>query len=344
MFFRFRPHVILSGLIGLCILNSCGADEESKTRKAIADGVHFLTSIQREDGAICDTTDPLFDIWETIAGAEAIYFGEKDKDDLHWRRAMAFVNNNSNGHGMICHNMKCRKSYCLETTAEFLSFQRDIGYNIDNPAMMDSLMALQDSTGFWSIGNPDVFEEKNFPSVTGFVLNLIAKAKVDSVQKMRGLNWLLSRQNEEGHWGTAWEYYGCPAYALWANLRALSFYNSKEAEAARDRAVKYILRDQKEDGSWCYVMPGKKFTPSAELQAALMVISLSESEGNETESAMEKGIRFILDRQKPDGSWDGGFFPIDNKRFPKKEYVFATARCIDALVRWQQIQEGKKNR
>ncbi|MBL0016305.1 MAG: hypothetical protein IPP17_07630 [Bacteroidetes bacterium] len=61
----------------LCLVG-CG---KSPTEKALDQGVEFFASIQRADGAICDTVNPLFDIWETVEAATAIYAVRKDTAD-----------------------------------------------------------------------------------------------------------------------------------------------------------------------------------------------------------------------------------------------------------------------
>jgi hypothetical protein len=48
-------------------------------------------------------------------------------------------------------------------------------------------------------------------------------------------------------------------------------------------------------------------------------------------AVVEKGIDFLLSNQSVNGSWDGGHFPIPDKRYMKKEYVMATSLSMRVL-------------
>jgi hypothetical protein len=49
-------------------------------------------------------------------------------------------------------------------------------------------------------------------------------------------------------------------------------------------------------------------------------------------AAFTKGMDFLLKTRLPNGSWDGGFFPIPNTRYKKREYLFATALIYQLLL------------
>jgi squalene-hopene/tetraprenyl-beta-curcumene cyclase len=152
--------------------------------------------------------------------------------------------------------------------------------------------------------------------------------------EMEAHTWLRSKQTSEGHWGMAWEYYQCPAYALWPVMRALG--NSIGDEKARKRALEYMRSSQLENGSWQHLTAGRSKLPSAELQTALMLSAMQATPVARDDDALQRGVDFLLDRQRPDGSWDGGFFPVEEKRRPKEEYVIATARAICVLNHWRK--------
>lgn len=102
-----------------------------------------------------------------------------------------------------------------------------------------------------------------------------------------------------------------------------------------------MLSQQQPDGSWEFKDPARKRMPSRELQTALMLSALEAAGCRENEAAISKGIDFLLASQQPDGSWNGGYFPIDSERYKKEEYVFATARAIGVLEAFRQYQTTK---
>lgn len=292
--------------------------------------VEFLKHIQRNDGRICDTINPLFETWETILAVTAIYKSNPDTNVAAVKNGLTFLVNNENSEGLICHNQKCKKAYCLETTAVYFNLLQLTGNGEKIIAGLKKVAALQKQNGEWDIGNPDVTIQKDFPSVTGFVLDILQSAGVDAAYKKEAINWLLQKQTKQGDWGSAWEYYGCPAYALWPVLKAIQNENTSEARLAKEKAIAYILASQNKNGSWFYKDNSFQKQTSPELQTALMLSAL-QSAGLKSDEIILKGIDFLVNNQQKNGSWAGGYFPIPENRYTKKEYVFATALAVDVM-------------
>lgn len=305
------------------------ADEREKIPKAIDKAKNFLHQIQRKDGAICDTINPLFDTWETVLVAKVLAEWKSDSQDVVLEKAMAYLFLNENKNGLLCHNQKCKAAYCLETTSEYFLLLKHLQDTLTLKERISTLINLQKKEGNWEVGNPDVLEQKAFPSVTGFVLGILEEK--DSVARKKAVSWLISQQNAEGHWGNTWEYYDCPAYPLWVNLRALSHFSHSSATIATQKARDYILKSQEKDGCWNFKGSSNPKKPSPELQTALMLSALTYTNVAFTDSAFTKGIDFLLAHQQANGSWDGGYFPINNARYVKKEYIFATTRAMSVL-------------
>lgn len=301
---------------------------DDKIKIAYAKAVSFLQQVQRSDGAICDTINPLFETWETILAATAIYRADPDTNAVILKKALVFLYNNENKEGLICHNQKCRNGYCLETTAVYYDLLKLTGKN--KKTGIQTIISLQQQTGQWEIGNPDVQEEKDFPSVTAFVLGMLQQASVEPVYKKEAIQWIINKQIKQGDWGVAWEYYGCPAYALWPLMKVLKHENSIAAKMAKEKAVAYICSTQNADGSWFYKDSSLQKQTSPELQTALMLTALQQA-GIEKKPVIVKGIDFLLHNQQEKGNWNGGFFPIRGKRYSKQEYVFATAIAAEVL-------------
>lgn len=321
--------ILLKYSLVLLVLVSFTEPEKSKIELAIKNGTRFLKKIQRNDGAICDTLNPLFDTWETIMASHALYDIDKDTTESTFRKAMVYLHSNENSNGLICHNKKCKQGYCLETTVEYFLLLLKIGETEKVKNRLKAIQDLQKPTGEWEIGNPDVMEEKKFPSVTAFILQLFIKMGHAPAYQKEAYDWLLNKQNGQGHWGNTWEYYNCPAYALWPIMQINT--PNKQFIAAKERANTYILKSQNKNGSWNYKDSTEDKGPSEQLQTALMIQALETNHSVKNKEAINNGISFLVNKQNSNGSWDGGDFPIKSNRYTKKEYIFATALSLMTL-------------
>lgn len=323
--------VYLSGMFALSLVLIL--TRPAGVNAAIAAARSYLSTLQASDGAIRDPNNPLFDVWETTEAATALLdTGPAEAPVLG--RALAFLRANENSKGLLCHNQKCRAAYCLETSAEYLLLLARIEGAAAIKTRAEAIFALQKEHGEWEIGNPAVKEQTQFPSVTAFALSLFDLAGQEP--DPRGMAWLTRAQTQEGHFGTAWEYYASPGYALWPAMRV--FAGTPVAAQPSQRAEAFIREAQQRDGSWYYRDPSLLKAPSAELQTALMLSALRYGDRERNRDAMARGIRFLLEQQRDDGSWEGGDFPIPNQRYQKLETVFATARALSVLGWFQSVQ------
>lgn len=334
---EIMSQIIKKYFISLCLLIAnlsftsvavAQRSEQNELKKAVEKGRDFLKRIQRQSGAIRDTTNPLFDVWETIIATTALYETEKDTSTNVFQKAIWFLRRNENTEGLICHNEKCNKQYCLETTSAYLMLNVKMGLSNKVRSRFEMIRNLQKQTGEWEVGNPDVTEQKDFPSVTSFVLWALGTAHLAPIKEIAAYEWLTNKQNKEGHWGVAWEYYNCPAYAIWP-LMSLNTKN-KDFNLVRERTKKFILNSQNSSGSWFYSDTSRR-GPSAELQTALILNALQNNQPDMHKTEVEAGIKFLLNSQGKDGSWDGGYFPVNSIRYTKREFVFATSLALLAL-------------
>ncbi|MBL7766113.1 MAG: hypothetical protein JNJ58_08480 [Chitinophagaceae bacterium] len=307
--------------------------------KATAQGIQFLKNIQQENGAICDTVNPLFNLWETILATTTLYISIQDTNDSVIRKALHYLKQNENNSGLICHNQKCKTSYCLETTSQYFSLLLQTGQLTLVESRMNEIMRLQKSTGEWEIGNPDVNEQRDFPSVTALVTSLYHEGYPDSIND-RSLEWLVQQQKPQGHWGYAWEYYGCPAYALWAAMKAMKGIETLEIIKSRHIAIDYIVSQQLLNGSWYFKDPQQNKQISAELQTAWMLLALQNA-GLRNKIVLQKGVDYLLQTQDQQGAWYGGYFPIPDLRYKKQEYVAATAMALQVFLHELNLEKSK---
>lgn len=334
----FRSHrlpIIGAILLALSLLlPSC----KDPYKQAMDGGVIFLESIQRPDGAICDSVNPLFETWETVEAATALYAFYQDTAQPSITRALAYLRSQENAAGMLCHNRKCREAYCLETTAEYYILLADIhGPDFIKPRM-DTLKRLQRPDGHWDIGNPDVRQDTAFPSVTAFVLGAFAAAEVAPRDRKAAFNWLIAQQDSTGGWGQSWEYYGTEAYALWPCLQALRGFqsgpNRKSTGNAREK-VEALLNKITMVGN---VEKKDSTSVSEALNFGLMLGTIDDWNSHSIYGASRSALKRLMKQQRPDGSWDGGQFPIPSARYKKEEYVFATARIVIAFIHYMESQ------
>ena len=293
----------------------------------------FLKNAQTSDGAIADSSNALFNTWETILVTHAL-LDQFSASDSTIQRALGWLSRQTNPQGLICHNTRCSASYCVETSAAYLQLLLRLDSAKNIRSQLDLIAQLQEPNGSWKIVNPDVYEHTDFPSVTAFVLNLFRSANYPAGNTAAAQAFIRSNQLQDGSLGQSWEYYGCPGYALWQCLPVLR--SDSTHREAWQKSLDFILSSQLPDGSWYTIDPTKVNNTSAQLQTAFMLHCLLPETDTASRAAFSRGMRFLLDSQQENGAWDGGLFPIPNARYKKREYLVATALIYRLLIASQQ--------
>lgn len=293
----------------------------------------FLKKAQLPDGSFQDSTNALFNIWETILVTNALLDGFPESDSTI-QRSLTWLKNQENQQQLVCHNHQCRNQLCVETSVLYLQLLNRLSNKPDLTERIAQLAKLQEDNGSWKVGNPDVQFQTDFPSVTAFMLNLLPETDELQFVKKAGYDYLTGKQLADGSWGQTWEYYNCPGYALWQCMQALD--KNPEFSSEKEKAKHFIIDQQLEDGSWYYEDFSSVNRISPQLQTALMLHCLLTEKDPVSVTAVAKGMDFLLKTRLPDGSWDGGFFPIPNARYKKREYLFATALIYQLLLVMQQ--------
>lgn len=310
----------------LALLLAAGAAAASAP--ALERARDWLVSRQRADGAIADAANPLFETWETVIAARALATGRGDRDVAATRAALDFLARQQNVQGLLCHNRRCREATCVETSAEYLQLLIDVGQTPRARDLWPALLAHQQSDGRFLVGNPDVRERRDFASVTAFVLAVGNRLGEHGPAMRRADDWLRRARTPQGDFGSAWEYYGTPAYALWPAARAWSG-RAASARLSRRSLLDRARTTQHDDGRWSFQRADDVHQVSDALETALMLLAVRESAA--PASLASPARRALLKLQQADGHWEGGWFPVPSDTYEKREDVFATAIAILAL-------------
>ncbi len=222
------------------------------------------------------------------------------------------------------------------------------------------LTAMQSSNGGW--GAYDVDNNKTLPNripfcdfgevidppsedVTAHVLECFGSFGYDEAWKVvaRGVTYLKQAQKPDGSWFGRWgvNY----IYGIGAVVPALKAVGVDMKEPFVQKSLDWLVEHQNEDGGWgedCRSYDDERFagvgisTPSQTAWALMALIA-----GGRVESeAVTKGVAYLTETQRPDGSWDEEVFT--GTGFPKDFYlgytlyrqifpVLALGRYRDAL-------------
>jgi hypothetical protein len=315
-------------ILPVVLMLACAGNAAAAIAEATRQARDWLVTRQRTDGAIVDASNPLFETWESLIAARALA-GSRDKDHrAALQRSREFLLSQENADGLLCHNRRCREATCVETSAEYLQLLIDLGQRPQAAERWPALAAHRQPDGRFLVGNPDVRERPDYVSVTAFVLALGERLHIDDGQLEHSRAWMLAQQTAAGDFGSAWEYYGTPAYALWPVARALRARH-EPVRAARRHILAWAGAIRQDDGGWTLASADSARRVSSALDTALMLLALKES-GADPDSVMRAQTALIR-LQLPDGHWDGGWFPIPSADYEKREDVFATAIAILAL-------------
>ncbi len=219
------------------------------------------------------------------------------------------------------------------------------------------LLALQNTDGGWAAYDKDInnqvltkvpFADHNAmldPScadITARVIELLGTLGHDRTHPSvdRGLDYLWRTQEPEGCWYGRWgvNY----IYGTWQVLQGLKAIDFPMDHPALVRAADWIERVQQTDGAWgeschSYDDPSTKGqgdpTPSQTAWAVLALVSAGRANGD----AVRRGIRYLVETQKADGTWyddtfTGTGFP---SVFYLRYHLYPTSFSAMALSRYR---------
>ncbi len=149
--------------------------------------------------------------------------------------------------------------------------------------------------------------------LTGRGLELLGTVgyRTDFEPARRALAFIRRTQRHDGPWFGRWgvNY----IYGTWSVLRGLAAIGEDMRQEYVQRAVGWLERHQNADGGWgetceTYDRPelagAGESTPSQTAWALLGLFAAGRTRG----AAVERGIRYLLATQQPDGSWEDRFW------------------------------------
>jgi squalene-hopene/tetraprenyl-beta-curcumene cyclase len=145
--------------------------------------------------------------------------------------------------------------------------------------------------------------------ITGRILEMLAAYGYgrDDPRVDGAVRFVLSQQEPDGSWFGRWgvNY----VYGTFLVLRGLDAVGFDRRDPRIRRAADWIRSVQNGDGGWgetcgTYDDPGTRgIGPSTPSQTAWAILGLLAA-GDSRSDCVERGVRWLLDRQRPDGSWD----------------------------------------
>jgi len=211
---------------------------------------------------------------------------------------------------------------------------QEAGVAPDHPALVKAAEWILSKQilgpGDWQVKNKDAqpggwafeFRNDHYPDVddTAFVLMALQRVKIPDAKRMeaairRGIQWLLSMQNRDGGWGAFdrdnSRRYICnipfadhnamidpsTADVTARVLECLGRFGWPAEHPAVQRAVKFLLKDQCEDGSWFGRWGVNYVYGTSGVLRSLETVSLT------AQDYCQRAVEWLKSVQKPDGSF-----------------------------------------
>lgn len=160
--------------------------------------------------------------------------------------------------------------------------------------------------------------------VTGRCLDLLGRVGFNKTSRhiQKAIEFLQKEQEKDGPWFGRWG--ANYIYGTWSVLSGLAAVGEDMNKAYIRKAVEWLKSVQNPDGGWGETIKSYddpflkaigKSTPSQTAWALLALITAGEVKSE----TVERGIKFLLTKQREDGSWDENEFTATG--FPKVFYL-----------------------
>lgn len=190
--------------------------------------------------------------------------------------------------------------------------------------------------------------DPNTADVTARVLEMLGEANLsmDDRRIARAIAYLIREQEADGSWFGRWgvNY----IYGTSGVLSALSLITPTQCQSQIDRGAAWLVSCQNADGGWgetCASYDDSRLkgtgvsTASQTAWALLGIMAAEKGTKFAGREAIERGIRYLLDTQRSDGTWDedqftGTGFPC---HFYLKYHLYQQYFPLQALVRYSRL-------
>lgn len=275
--------------------------QSAEIQELIEGGIAWLQSTRNPDGGCREALN--LNIWDTaLSVLTLIDIGNEDKNHAIQRAGRWFIDNQNPDGGWAFSamggsgNLPSDADDTALATLALLRSQATDGAQAINRGL-DWLTAHQSPDGSCSTylpGQGDV----GCVSITAHAVEAWHEATGMEAQIDRACQWLEDQSDKEGCWSDVWlakRTYGT-ACAIIGLIRA-----GKTTSPAIARGVRWIESVQNSDGGWGEDMFGK-LTDSTVEQTGWCTYALLLADHES--SAARKGLEFLLNHQRPDGSWE----------------------------------------
>ena len=275
--------------------------QSEEIQRLIDGGIAWLQSTRNPDGGCREALN--LNIWDTaLSVLTLIDIGNVDKNHVVQRAGRWFIDNQNPDGGWAFSAMGGDGSLpsdaddtALATLALLRSKIPDGTEAIQRG--IDWLKVHQSPDGSCSTylpGQGDV----GCVSITAHAIEAWCETTGMEVETDRACQWLESQISKEGYWSDLWlakRTYGT-ACAIIGLIKA-----GKASSPAIARGVRWLESVQNSDGGWGEDMFGN-LTDSTVEQTGWCAYALLLADPES--SAAQKGLEFLLSRQRPEGSWD----------------------------------------
>jgi squalene-hopene/tetraprenyl-beta-curcumene cyclase len=191
--------------------------------------------------------------------------------------------------------------------------------------------------------------DPNTADVTARVLEMVGKLKNASLsQTDRAWDYLMNEQESDGSWFGRWgvNY----IYGTSGVLAAICSNDPSRFLAQIQRAVTWLQSVQNSDGGWgetceSYKNPALKgqgdSTASQTAWALIGLIAVAEAGMLRDRTALDRGIQWLIDQQRSDGTWDEDWFTGTGfpQHFYLKYHLYQQHFPLTALGRWLRLAQ-----
>lgn len=318
--------------------------EQPFAREHIRRGLDYNDSVQLPDGGFGMVKT--LTTWETELAAMALQAAGIESTDDAIRRAATWLESVQLPDGSWAwdfHPGKKLYGDIDDTIFAALSIRRALPHSTSPDRGIAWVKALQGPKGGWAtfskvMKRPDMAWA--VADITGHAVEALAELIGSSAAPvLAGARWLVENQDDEGWWRGYWG--ARKVYGTSTALGGLAASGDVGQRSAIDRGVAWLRSAQNDDGGWGESWTGEQ-APSTAEQTAWALSGLASGGVAVADPAVERGLSWLLDHQKEDGSWDFGMVGSFTHRYMGSfgTEIYGIAYPLLALCAWRNAAKS----